>query len=434
MTSAPHTPDLPSQVGVGPKWADTFLSAVAEAAGKHRTRLQATSTMPHTAYTGQLDTSRPGHLVCSVSLPGRPKARTTITVGALTDARWDEVAAAATRHPGILGAVQTGRVHLDLLDPAHTAGHPVLPSAFAFECTAHPAAAAGPGGFFCQHAAVLAHALASRIRQQPAALLTLRGCSLGRLQAKVRSARLVSAGPRTTAPQPHSARTEAAAAAVPAGSGKPAAHALPGSVQAALLFSHWHPPVPAAGEEPAGDVASAEVVLPAPATGVSPGVAAVRGTAAARAQAALSSRTIELAGTPLTDVVRHLATPQGAALAEVVAERLGRPLVEVRRLVVAHRHGGQSGVLATEGAGEADPETVAQAVAVIAAAQPTLRGSLVAEDNRVEAGGAQVRLVEGRWFPFAAVRGGVWQPVAGASADPAAAFRAARTARLTAAR
>ncbi|WP_331727355.1 hypothetical protein OG871_40160 (plasmid) [Kitasatospora sp. NBC_00374] len=434
MTATPPLADAPSQAGVGPLWAEAFLGAVAAAVGSHRTRLEATRKMPHTAYTGQLDTSRPGQLLCSVTLPGAPKARTTIVVGALTETQWDEVAAALPAHPGILGAVQTGRVHLGLLEPKHTAGHPLLPTEFSFDCTAHPAAAAGPGGFFCQHAAVLAHALASRIRQQPAALLTLRGCSQGRLQAKVRTARLSAGAPR---PRP------AVAAPAPTAADKLVPHPSsgttrepemvppPGSVPAALLFQQWQP-APTGGYEAALPTAP---VLPPPVPGVSPALDTIVADAAARARAALSSRTIEVGLTPLTDAIRHLATPQGARLADDVAERLGRTPAEVRRLVVAHRHGGPAGVQAADSLAEADPESVAAAAAAITAAQPTARGSLTAEGNALTAGGAQVRLGhDGRWHPFVAIHGGSWQPVAGASAEPATAFRAARTARLAAPR
>ncbi|MFJ9521338.1 hypothetical protein ACIRPK_24185 [Kitasatospora sp. NPDC101801] len=434
MTTTPPAPAAPSQVGVGPLWAEAFLDAVAAAVGSHRTRLEATRGMPHTAYTGQLDTSRPGHLLCSVTLPGAPKARTTIVVGALTETQWDDVAAAVLGHPEILGAVQTGRVHPDLLEAGNTAGHPVLPPDFSFDCTAHPAAATGPGGFFCQHAAVLAHALASRIRQQPAALLALRGCSLGRLQAKVSSARLSATAPRpcpaVAAPDP-----TAAGNLVPRPSSgiarKPGAAPPPGSTAAALLFQQSQEPGQAAEEL----ALPAMPVLPSPVPAVSPGLAAIVADGAARARAVLRSRTIEVGLNALTDAVRHLATPRGAPLAEAVAERLGRPPAEIRRLVVAYRHGGPAGVQAADALTKADPASVAAAAAAITAAQPTARGSLTAEGNALSAGGAQVRLgSDGRWHPFVAVHGGSWQPVAGASTESATAFRAARTARLSAPR
>ncbi|MET9396108.1 hypothetical protein [Kitasatospora sp. NPDC002965] len=429
MTTATTPVDAPSQTGVGPLWAETFLDALATAVGGHRTRLDATRKMPHTAYTGQLDTSRPGQLLCSVTLPDAPKARTTIVVGALTETQWDEIAAALPSHPGILGAVQTGRVHPGLLEAEHTAGHPILPTEFSFDCTAHPAAAAGPRGYFCQHAAVLAHALASRIRQQPSALLTLRGCSQGRLQAKVRTALLSAAAPRAAGAEPapsasHTPRTEES------GPGRQA-EPSPGSSPAAPLFQQWRPAAPTGPAE----ALPGTPVLETPVPGVCPAVAAVVADAAARAHSVLTGRTVEVGLTPLTDAIRHLATPQGAPLAEAVAERLGRTPAEVRRLVVAHRHGGPAAVQAADTLGDADPEAVAAATAAITAAQPTARGSLTAEGNTLTAGGAQVRLgPDRRWHPFVAVHGGTWQPVAGASTEPATAFRAARTARLSAPR
>ncbi len=415
---------LPS---TGDQFGDALLRAVAASAADREELLQSTRSLPHTAYTGQLNAATAARVRASVTIPDQVKARTSLYLGFLTEEQWDQAAAALTSRPEALAALMSGRVHPDLLDPAHTAGHALVPAVVGFECSGHPPTGRPPKGRLCEHSAILAHALVGRLRTQPSALLTIRGCSLGRLTAKIRTA--------LTRSHPPADGTGGGGVAPSAEPLLPTGTAV-GSVRADDAYSLWSATADQPATAPAASIPAPGYRLPTPPPGVSPGIASMVTTAAQRAQDVLRGAAVEELD-PLTDAARHLSTPGGAPLLEAVASRLGRHPAEVRSLVLAYRHGGPAGVRVADGPLPADGETVERAVAAIIAAQPTARGSLRASGNQVTSDSAEVQLrlgPDGRWYPFAVGLAGGWQPVPGPSHDPVAAYRAARTVRLAGSR
>ncbi|MER5352638.1 hypothetical protein ABT093_20180 [Kitasatospora sp. NPDC002551] len=404
---------------LGDPFADGLLQAITTSAGRHHARLDTARTLPHTAYTGQLNVTSTASVRSTVFAPESTRARTALYLGTLSDSQWNDAAATLAARPQPLAAILSGRVHPDLLDPAHTAGHCLLPAGVGFECSAHPPTAADPDGLLCEHAAILAHALVNRVRHQPTALLAIRGCSLSRLAAKMRTA--LSTGRTAATPAP----------AFPPAADDPQPVGSPTDpVRADDAYSLWQARTPAHSD--AEPVLPAVSPLPVPPPQVTPGIEALLADAAQRARAILDGAPVADLDA-LTDTIRYLATPIGAPSLENVASRLNRPVADVRRLVLAQRHGGPAGVHAADGPLPADPAVVDRALADIIAAQPTARGSLQADGNRItnDHAGVQLRLgPDSRWHPFVAGLTGAWQPAPGPSADAVAAYRAARTTRL----
>ncbi|MFJ5926574.1 hypothetical protein ACIQF6_28625 [Kitasatospora sp. NPDC092948] len=413
MTTASPTPAT-----AGEAFADALAQAFTASVGTRQDILSATRALPHSAYTGQLNTATTSYVRSTVAMPGRARARATLHLGALSEAQWDEAAAALTEQPDVLAAVMSGRVHPAFLVAARTAGHPIVPSEVHFECSLHRPPAGQAAGELCEHTAVLAHALAARLRSQPSALLVVRGCSVGRLSAKVRTALTRNRRPGDTPAADHPAAAPTVTAV------------NPGAVRADDAFALWI----AAGKH-GGDTAAVFTPpgfdLPDPPAGVSPGLAGIVADAAERARELLRGIVVEELD-PLTDAIRHLATPAGAPMLETVAARLGRKPADVRSLVLAYRYGGPAGVAVAAGPLPVDGEVLQRGAAAIIAAQPTVRGSLDLRQNKITNSGVgvQVRLgPDGRWYPFAAGADQSWHPVLGPSHDPVTAYRAARSVR-----
>ncbi|MFJ1757657.1 hypothetical protein [Kitasatospora sp. NPDC088134] len=412
------TTQAPGAATASEAFADALVQSVTAAAGPRQDVLETTRSLPHSAYTGQLNTATASYVRSTVMMPGRARARATLHLGALSEAQWDEVAASLTAQPGVLAAVMSGRVHSALLDTANTAGHSIAPDAVRFECTAHPPVGGRAEGELCEHTAVLAHALAARLRGQPSALLVVRGCSVGRLSAKVRTALTRNRRPGN-APAPDYLTAAPTVTAV-----------SPGAVRADDAFALWAA-ASGRGNGTEAVFTPPRFELPDPPTGVSPGLAGIVADAAERARELLRGIVGEELD-PLTDAIRYLATPAGAPMLETVAARLGRRPADVRSLVLAYRYGGPAGVAVAAGSLPADSEVLQRGAAAIVAAQPTARGSLDLRRNKITNSGvgAQVRLgPDGRWYPFAAGADRRWHPVMGPSNDPVAAYRSARSVR-----
>ena len=134
---------------------------------------------------------------------------------------------------------------------------------------------------------------------------------------------------------------------------------------------------------------------------------------------------------PLIDAVRILATPQGAPHAARAARLTGLPEEELRRLVLAYRHGGTGGVAAAVGASAGRPDQMADAVREVRQAarsrhrRPGRRPGTIADPGA----GVRIRLgPDGRWYPFTSAQDR-WWPAPGATESPGTAWQAALRAR-----
>jgi hypothetical protein len=134
---------------------------------------------------------------------------------------------------------------------------------------------------------------------------------------------------------------------------------------------------------------------------------------------------------PLVDAVRLLATTGGAPHAGAAARLTGIPEDDLRRLVLAYRHGGTGGVAAALAATPCSAEEMAAAVDEVRRRRAFAVGELSADAGEITDAGAGVRLrlgPDGRWYPFTLARQ-QWWPAIGANASAGAAYQAAVRAR-----
>lgn len=134
---------------------------------------------------------------------------------------------------------------------------------------------------------------------------------------------------------------------------------------------------------------------------------------------------------PLVDAVRLLATAGGAPHAGAAARLTGIPEDDVRRLVLAYRHGGTGGASAALAATPCGTQEMAAAVDEVRRRRALAVGELSVGAGAITDAGAGVRLRLGpdrRWYPFTLARG-QWWPAVGANVSVGAAYQAAVRAR-----
>jgi len=134
---------------------------------------------------------------------------------------------------------------------------------------------------------------------------------------------------------------------------------------------------------------------------------------------------------PLVDAVRILATAEGASHAAQAARLTGRPEEELRRLVLAYRHGGPGGVSAIVEPSEGRPEQMEDAEREVRKRRAFAIGDLdIAPGVIADPGaGVQIRLgPDDRWYPFTSGQDR-WWPAPGATDSPGTAYQAALRAR-----
>jgi hypothetical protein len=123
--------------------------------------------------------------------------------------------------------------------------------------------------------------------------------------------------------------------------------------------------------------------------------------------------------------------PSAARLAAAAARLTGMAEDELRRLVLAYRHGGAGGAAASVGASPCGDGEMAAAVAQVRAQRALPLGDLVMTRGTITDHGAGLRVrlgPDGRWYSFTHARG-EWWPAVGAAPSAGAAYQAARRAR-----
>jgi hypothetical protein len=156
--------------------------------------------------------------------------------------------------------------------------------------------------------------------------------------------------------------------------------------------------------------------------------------AAARAAAMLAAaEASELPGDddPLIDAVRILATPAGTARVPEAARLTGLAEDELRRLVLAYRHGGAGGAAAALGPAQCGDAELEEAAAEVTRQRVLAVGDLAVSPGTITDPGAGVRVrlgPDGRWHPFTLARQ-EWWPAAGAAESAGTAYQAALRAR-----
>ena len=132
---------------------------------------------------------------------------------------------------------------------------------------------------------------------------------------------------------------------------------------------------------------------------------------------------------PLVDAIRLLAQAPTPELHQALCRNCGLAETDVRRLLLAFRHGGTAGVHAAIGATALADERVREAARRvtrhIVAAELAVTAGILTDPVR----GVQIRYgPDGRWYPFTQ-SGQRWWPAPGASVRADAAFAAAIRAR-----
>ena len=130
---------------------------------------------------------------------------------------------------------------------------------------------------------------------------------------------------------------------------------------------------------------------------------------------------------PLIDAVRLLASAAGAQHAPQAAALTGLPEDDLRRLVLAYRHGGTAGVASARTATPCGATDLAAAVDEVHSRRTFAIGELSVDTGTITDHGAGVRLrlgPDGRWYPATFART-QWWPAAGASTSAGAAYQAA---------
>jgi hypothetical protein len=130
----------------------------------------------------------------------------------------------------------------------------------------------------------------------------------------------------------------------------------------------------------------------------------------------------------LIDAIRLLASTAGISHTARAARLTGQAEDELRRLVLAYRHGGSGGTAAAIGPSAADPDQLENAVRDVRARRSFAVGDLQAGPGGVvtdPCARVQIRLgPDQRWYPFTAAQDR-WWPAPGAAGSPGGAYQAA---------
>ncbi|MEU0100447.1 hypothetical protein [Streptomyces sp. NPDC006267] len=384
-------------------WANTLTAALttsADTAALNAARRLLAGAQP------QLNVNQ-GFATAKFALPGGRPARARLIVEELTAAQWERLETAlAARTPA------TSTISDDLADPRRTAGIALLPSAqdLSHHCTCTEAPS-GP----CTHTLAVGLLLAERLRNAPAPLFTLRGRPYQHIKKRLR-------GTEPTAAAAGPAPVPSPAAAPPL--------VRPATDHALIIPAQQPAPLP----DPADlDLTTAHPVLTGPPPPPLPDLGAQQALiadAAHRARALLASTEQSTGPDTGSDLARFTALEHGAPFRQAAMDHLGLDVVAMGHLTLAHTHGGPAGAGAYLHRYTVDHDVLARAQTDIQPLRPAPNTAVECQDNHLTdpAAGIQLRYgPDGRWHPYLAPYG-PWQPAPGPDADPAQAYRAARTA------
>ncbi|WP_424892171.1 hypothetical protein [Streptomyces sp. XH2] len=350
----------------------------------------------------------PGQLAAAI---GAKKAthKAVLALPELTDAQWHTLADRLADIPQAVADLLANRVPAAIADPGHAGGMAIVPSAdeISFSCSCPT----GRTGRVCDHSAALGHAIAERLAGTASVLLAARGMPTRSFAALVRD--------RLTDTDPGSLPADAS-----------------GTVRADQLYSLWanRPPQQPTPEPDLDTVAPITDTLddpPAPCPSAQD-LAWMTKDAADRARALLTG-----AGAtgqphdPLADAVRILATPEGIRRLPDVAHTTGHTESTLRTMMIGYRHGGPAGAHAAHAPTPTPTTTLEHAREAIRASRLLALSSIDIIDGTLTDTTAGIQLrpgPDGAWFPFTSFNE-EWRPAAGCSADPVAAYQAARRAR-----
>ncbi|WP_030578307.1 hypothetical protein [Streptomyces anulatus] len=366
------------------------------------------------SYGKGLNLARNGAVAQIQTQPGRIGApvaakkathQAAIHLPELTAAQWDTLAARLADDPQAVADLVANRIPATIADSGHAGGISIVPPAdgITFSCSCP----AGRAHRVCDHSAALGHAVAERLAATPSLLLGARGMTARALAAHVRD--LVDGAD----PGPLPADTN-------------------GTVRAAQLYAlaaHRPPqPPPALDLDAVSTLTWSDAPLLGPRT---QDLTRMTADAAARARSLLAG-TAAAPHDELADILRILASPDGADHLAAAQHATGIPEATLRAMMIGYRHGGPAGAHATLAATPATTNALERAREAVHVSRAVGLGTITIDASTLTdtTAGVQIRPgPDGRWYPFTLWRANEWRPAPGACDDPAEAFRAARRAR-----
>ncbi|MFI2906898.1 hypothetical protein ACG2OD_01310 [Streptomyces sp. PDY-4] len=366
------------------------------------------------SYGKGLNLARNGAVAQIHTQPGRINApvaakkathQAAIHLPELTAAQWDTLAARLAGDPQAVADLVANRIPATIADSGHAGGISIVPPAdsITFSCSCPT----GRSHRVCDHSAALGHAVAERLTTTPSTLLGARGMTARALAAHVRD--LVDGAD----PGPLPADTN-------------------GTVRAAQLYSlaaHRPPQAPPDLDlDTVSPLTYSDPPLPGPRA---QDMNRMTADAAVRAQTLLAD-TVTAPHDELADILRILASPDGADRLPAAQHATGLPEATLRAMMIGYRHGGPAGAHATLAATPATTDDLERARQTIHTSRAAGLGTVDIDGNALTdtTTGVQIRPgPDGRWYPFTLWRADEWRPAPGACDDPAEAFRAARRAR-----
>ncbi|WP_330242027.1 SWIM zinc finger family protein [Streptomyces sp. NBC_00525] len=414
----PALPPAPGRGFATSWWGRAWLRALEETALDGR-QLKEGRRVAREGRVGAVSV-RPGRITAVVSARDGSTYRSDVLLQELDEREWDRFLDMAAERAGHIAALLDHEMPSHLIEDAAAAGIDLRPGMGDLEpeCTCE-------AWDHCPHTAALCYQVARLLDQDPFVLLLMRGRGERRLLAELQRRIAAPAGE-------HDGGGDEERAAVPEGSGVPAAQAYAqGGILPAL------PAPPGLPDEP-GAAPSLDTETD-PEEGVDPSALEMLARdAAARAHRMLADalapghelRPVAAGLTVRQDAVRLAAEARPEPwIANRLAAGSGRPRAGFPAAIAAWRLGGSAALAVLDEDRAPDATELARARTRLAGAweedeAPRLR----AEGNRWTSADGNLQLrygPDGRWYPYRK-ENGQWFPAGPSDDDPAAAWAEAR--------